>query len=176
LILRRKDFYDGALPSGNSVAFLDLLRLKEFTQDKFFDASIERFTKIAGGLLKSFPHMHPQLACAAEFLLSEPLEIVIVGAPDDPVTKAMLEDVRGRFLPGKIVLHAASGESADAIKSLVPLMESKLAMGGKATAFVCRQQICQLPSRDLASLKAQLDEATKRKAAPDADSSSEGSP
>ena len=161
LILRRQEFYDGALPSGNSVAFLDLLRLKELTQDGALDEPIARLRKIAGGLLRKSPHMHPQLACAAEFLLSDPLEIVIVGALDDPATKAMLAELRRRFLPGKVVGHADSAESADGMKSLVPLMEAKLAIGGNTTAFVCRQQVCRLPARDLAAFRRQLDEVTK---------------
>ena len=162
LILRRKEFYDGAVPSGNSVAFLDLLRLHELTQDKAFVEPIAKFKQIAccgaclcigivrclvGGLARRF----------------DPNWTKVQRKCDDSATKAMLADVRRRFLPGKVVLYAPTGEAADGMKELAPLLESKLAIGGRPTAFVCRQQVCQLPARDPDALTKQLDTATAPK-------------
>ncbi len=166
LILRRKEFYDGALPSGNSVALLDLLRLQEFTGDKVFEEPVKIFKKLAAGLVEKFPHMHPQLSCAIEYVLFDPLEIVVCGPAEDPVTRAMLKEIRGRFLPAKVVVHASTAEAATALSSLVPLTEAKIPIGGKPTAFVCRNRVCRLPARNLASLKRQLDEAVAKKKAP----------
>ena len=166
LILRRKEFYDGALPSGNSVALLDLLRLQEFTGDKVFEEPVKVFKKLAAGLVEKFPHMHPQLSCAIEYVLFDPLEIVVCGPAEDPVTRAMLKEIRGRFLPAKVVVHVSTAEAATALSSLVPLTEAKIPIGGKPTAFVCRNRVCKLPARNLASLKRQLDEAVTKKKAP----------
>jgi len=166
LILRRKEFYDGALPSGNSVALLDLLRLQEFTGDKVFEEPVKVFKKLAAGLVEKFPHMHPQLSCAIEYVLFDPLEIVVCGPAEDPVTRAMLKEIRGRFLPAKVVVHVSTAEAATALSSLVPLAEAKIPIGGKPTAFVCRNRVCKLPARNLASLKRQLDEAVTKKKAP----------
>jgi hypothetical protein len=156
LFVRRKELYDGAIPSGNSVAFLDLLRLAEITQDPAFSLPAARMTRIAARLVKDYPHNHPHLACALEFVLSDPLEVVVVGPLDDPAARGMLDEVRRRFLPGKVLLHAASQERAEAMRPLVPLMEAKLALGGKPTAYVCRRGVCKLPARDLEALRSQL--------------------
>ena len=160
LILRRKEFYDGAIPSGNSFALLDMLRLQEFTGDKAFDEPVRIFKQLAAGLVEKFPHMHPQLSCALEFALFDPLEIVVCGPPDDPMTRSMLKEIRGRFLPAKVVVYSASAEAAKSLSSLVPLMEAKMPIGGKPTTFVCRNRVCKLPARDLETLKRQLDEGT----------------
>ena len=165
LILRRKEFYDGALPSGNSLALLDMLRLQEFTADKVFEEPVKVFKGLAAGLVEKFPHMHPQLSCALEFILFDPLEIVVCGPLDDPRTRAMLKEIRGRFLPAKVVVHSASAEAAASLSSLVPLVEAKMPIGGKPTAFVCRRRVCKLPARDLATLRRQLDEMVAEKKA-----------
>ena len=110
--------------------------------------------------------MHPQLSCAIEYVLFDPLEIVVCGPAEDPVTRAMLKEIRSRFLPAKVVVHVSTAEAATALSSLVPLTEAKIPIGGKPTAFVCRNRVCKLPARNLASLKRQLDEAVTKKKAP----------
>ena len=161
LISRGKKFYDGAVPSGNSVAFSNLLRLHEFTGDKVFATTIEEFRGVAAALLAKSSQAYPQLLCALEYILHRPLEIVVVGPPADPTTVAMLKEIRRRFLPAKIVLHVRNGEEANAMAGLVPMLEYKTAIGGKPTVFVCRQRVCKLPARSLATLRKQLDEATR---------------
>ena len=161
LFARRKEFYDGAIPSGNSVAFLDLLRLYEFTTDKYFGTHVEKFKSVAAKQLTQSPQHHPQLLCAAEFLFQRPLEIVVVGPQSDARTQAMLGEIRGRFLPSKIVVHAEGAAAANAMSGLVPLLEAKMAIGGNPTTFVCRDRVCKLPARDLETLRKQLDEAGK---------------
>ena len=161
LITRSKKFYDGAVPSGNSVAFLDLLRLQEFTGDKVFEGPVEKFKGIAAGLLARAAHLHPQLLCGVEYILQQPLEIVVVGESSEPLTRSMIREVRRRFLPAKILLHVPDGKAANALANLAPVLEYKTAIGGKATTFVCRQRVCKLPARDLETLRKQLDEALK---------------
>ena len=165
LIFRQKNYYDGAVPSGASIALLDLLRLAELTTDKRFREPAELFLAQAAGFVRSQPHSHPQFACALEFFLSNPLEIVIVGPRESAETRALREEVWRRFLPGKVLVHTESKEAASSLASLVPLAESKLAIAGKPTAYVCRQQVCKLPAKTLAQLREQLDSAPTGSAA-----------
>jgi uncharacterized protein YyaL (SSP411 family) len=159
LIARQKEFYDGAVPSGNSVAFLVLLRLKELTTAKELEPPLEALEKLAGGLIAENPGSHPQLLAAAEYHLARPLAIVIAGASEAPATRAMVEEVERRFLPAKVVLHVESAEAAARLSALVPLVEGKLPLGGQPTAYVCRNQVCKLPARTLEALREQLEKA-----------------
>jgi len=158
-ISRRKELYDGAVPSGNAVAYANLLRLHRITGDDVLGAAIERFESLAGSLLRDDPTSHPQLLAAVELRLARPVEIVVLGAREDADTGALIDAIRKRFHPAKVVLFAESAESAKELTTLSPLFEAKIAIDGKATAYVCRDRVCKLPARDVDTLRKQLDEA-----------------
>jgi hypothetical protein len=156
LVVRSKEFYDGAVPSGNSIAFLDLLRLAELTEAGDFRKQAGEMERVWAGFLADAPGSHPAALRAALARLEGALEIVVIGPRDDSVTRALVEEAQRRFLPAKILLHAGSAEEAQALAKMVPLLEGKTALGGKPTAYVCRGGVCKLPARDLASLRAEL--------------------
>ena len=156
LIVRSKEFYDGAVPAGNSVAFGVLLRLYELTGRGDFETVLEEMERVSASFLGSSPSNYPRQLCAAYFLLSKPREIVVVGARGDATTEAMLSLIQRSFLPGKVVLHAEDAAAANALAELSPLCGGKVAIDGKATAYVCQGGVCQKPARDVATLKEQL--------------------
>ena len=90
---------------------------------------------------------------AIDFLAAAPREIVIAGEPTDPETRAMLETVRSRFLPQRVV--ALSGPNAD--PEMIPLLEGRPAPEEGARAFVCRNFVCKQPAETPEELAAQLD-------------------
>ncbi len=157
LIIPTVEFYDGAVPSGNSIAFLCLLRLAEITGDDTFRKAAARMEKTASALLEPSPEGHPLLLCGAAFLLAGAREIVIAGPASDPLTEAFTAEAHRRFLPAKVLLRVESAEGAARLAKLVPLLEGKLPLGGKPAAFVCRGGVCKLPARDLATFRAQLE-------------------
>ncbi len=157
LILRRKEFYDGAVPSGNSVAFLDLLRLVELTGDPDFAKKAAVLNTVAARLLSENPTQHPQLLVAAAFDLARPRQVAVVAPQDDPIGREMVLEVHRGFQPALVVARL-SAEEVDSLKSLLPFLEGKAAGGRKATAYVCRGGTCKLPAHDAATLARQLAE------------------
>jgi uncharacterized protein YyaL (SSP411 family) len=157
LIVRGKEFYDGAVPSGNSVALLDLLRLAEFTQDAAFRDAAQSLERAAAAVLARSPGSYPRLLCGVHYRLHGPREIVIAGAAGDPVAQAFRREVHARFLPSRILVSVRSAEEAKKLAPLVPLAEGKEPSEGKATAFVCRKMVCRLPSRDLEAFRKELE-------------------
>ena len=142
LLLRRKEYYDGALPSGNSVALQNLLRLTHFTGDpdlgkKALDLSLAAFT--AAG---EQPAGHTMLLCALDYAFGPTREIALVGEAEDSGIIEMLRTIRSRFLPNKTVLLVSSREIGEAI----PFAKDLVQLEGKATAYVCLDQVCQLPT------------------------------
>jgi hypothetical protein len=158
LIAPTREFYDGAVPSGNSVAFAFLLRLAALTGDAATVGVTRELEKALAPLLERSPEHHPKLLCAAAFLLAAPREVVIAGDPADPVTRSLLRAVRRRFLPALVITAVASHDAAEKLKALVPLVEGKGPIGGKPAAFVCRGGACKLPARDVEALERQLAE------------------
>ena len=140
LLLRMKEEYDGAEPSPNSVAALNLLRLAEMTGN---DSCRERAEKTMGAFsnsLERMPHAMPQMLCAFDFWLASKRRIVIAGSLENPDTQALLREVHRHFLPHKVLLLA--DPSAPGKAALIPMA---VPVEGKAAAYVCEGTTCLLP-------------------------------
>ncbi len=157
LLVRPMDGYDGALPSGNSVAMMNLMRLARMTGD----AALERqasdigraFSRDAVRQPSAFAHMMSALL----FAEGKSYEVVLVGEMDSADGKAMLRAIRSRYLPNKIVLWRSPGAASGEIAALAPYTRGQKAMHGKATAYVCENFRCRLPVTDPAQMLALLD-------------------
>jgi len=140
LVLRVKEDYDGAEPSGNSVAAMNLLRLARITNRAEFRESAERAFAAFGTRLSHAPVAIPQMLAACEFALGEPREIVFAGERGSGLFKELLREMHRRFVPNKVVLHAGP-----ALAGWVPGIEEMKARDAEASVYVCRNYACQLP-------------------------------
>jgi uncharacterized protein YyaL (SSP411 family) len=151
LLLRVKEDYDGAEPSGNSVAAMNLLRLARITGRADLAEAADKTLRAFGSQVAAQPVAAPQLLAAFEFASAAPQQIVVVGEKSGPDTAALLREIHGRFLPFQVTVLA----DADARRSLgahVPALDSMAAAKGRAAAYVCRDYTCQLPVTDPARL------------------------
>ncbi len=159
LIVRLKDPYDNATPSGNSVAVALLLRLSRLCDREDYRRAAEGTLRLYADIAARAPGAFPELLIALSAHLSPSREIAIVGAPGADDTRAMLRAVRERFLPGTVVAFldpAAAASDAAALQKLMPLLEGKTAIGGRATAYVCENYACAAPATSVEALVAQL--------------------
>ncbi len=145
ILLRKKEFYDGAVPSGNSVAMLNLLRLAHYTGDPALEEASEKIACVAVGAAGNRLVGHAMLLCALDFALGPSLEIVLAGDRHDEEIQRMLQAIRIRFLPNKIVLM----RSDEQIGTIAQFAKNMLPLDGRATAYVCSGQRCHLPTTDL---------------------------
>ncbi len=157
LLTREKPAYDGAEPSGNSVAVRNLLRLYLLTTDTSFLKRAEAALQAFAPVLNQAPNALSEMLSAVDFYLSEPKQIVLVTPASRGQAQPFLDALRTTFVPNH-VLAVATEQQASATSDTVALFEGKRAIAGKATAYVCRQQICKLPTSDPAVFRAQLDE------------------
>ena len=155
LIIRRKEFYDGAVPSGNAVAYLSLQRLDALIEDAELRKPLAALDAIAARLAKDAPLEHPLWLSGALRSIEPHLQIVIVGGRADPSAVAMLADVRRRWIPARALVTVEPGD-VEKVRATIPLLEGKTAIDGKATAYVCRRGVCRLPARDVETLRAEL--------------------
>jgi uncharacterized protein YyaL (SSP411 family) len=145
VLVRLRERYDDAEPSGNSVAACNLLRLAQMTDRKDFRDSADRALRSLAGKMAAEPSSAPQMLAAYEFSLSKPKQIVFVGGAG---LGAMLHELNSRFVPGKIVLLVDSEPSRKALGAYLPVLGSMTAKEGKATAYVCENYACKLPTAD----------------------------
>jgi len=157
LIAQTKELYDGALPSGNSIAALDLVRLGQLTMDKELQDHAGRLFQTFSGQANQASSAFPQLLIALDFWLGPLQEIVIAGDPTAADTQQMLQAVYGRFLPRAVLAVHPVGEAAQAVEALVPFIKEQQPLQGKATAYVCKNYVCHLPTTDPSQLVSLLD-------------------
>ncbi len=157
LLVRWKPADAGALPSANAIAVDSLLRLAELTgKDGYRRRAAETLRAFAPAIERA-PTRAPRLLGAVEFFLDQPFEIVVVSAgAADPRAQRLLEVARRRYLPNRVLVAAAEGRALARQRELIPLVESKVAIGGAATAYVCERGVCALPTGDPAVLARQL--------------------
>jgi uncharacterized protein YyaL (SSP411 family) len=157
LLVRSKEIYDGAVPSGNSVAALNLLRLGRITSNPALEARAAAISQTFSGQVSRSPVNFTQLLSAMEFGHGPSYEVVIAGTPGAVDTGNMLSALRGSYHPNKVViLHPADDGSSD-ITRLAPFIKSQTSRDGKATAYVCRNYACQAPTTEVDAMLVALE-------------------
>ena len=148
LLARRKEIYDGAVPSGNSVAMLNMLRLGRITADPEFEKRAAALGRAFSRSVADSQSASTMLMCAVDFAAGPSFEVVIAGARDGPDTNRLLASLRQRFIPNKVVLLNPSGAGENEIDGLPEYVRSYGLVNGKAAAYVCREYQCQAPVTD----------------------------
>jgi uncharacterized protein YyaL (SSP411 family) len=150
LITRPKEIYDGALPSDNSVSLFNFLRLSRLTGDPSFAERARLMTKAFAHEINWHPTAHTFFLMAVLSFQQAAKEIVIVGEREREDTKAMLNTINSRFLPGTLLLLRDPYE--DQLTSIAPYITDITMIDGKATAYVCENFQCQQPVNNIEKL------------------------
>ncbi len=148
LLSRTREGYDGAEPAPNSMAAMNLLRLAEFTNRADWREMGHRTISAFAARLQSDPEAVPALASALDFWLAPKKQILIAGDPKSRDTRELLRQVNSRFLPNKILLLADGGAGQQQLARLLPFVAGAHRMKDHATAYVCENYICKLPTTD----------------------------
>jgi len=149
LLVRKKEIYDGAIPSGNSVAMLNLLRLGRMTATSDLEEKAARIGIAFSGSVKQLPSAHTQLMVALNFGIGPCYEVVIAGKAQAEDTKAMVKALRTRFLPNKVLLLNPGERKSSKITKIAEFTKNQSSIDGRATAYVCMNYNCKLPTTDI---------------------------
>jgi len=155
LVTRPRDVYDNATPSGNSVAVEVMLRLALLLDRNDYRERAGEVLEEMGGGMEKIPSAFGRLLSALDFATSGTREIAIIGEPEAPDTKALIDTVYARYLPNKVVAGRAEDDAESA--GLIPLLAQRPARDNRATAYVCEGYACQAPTTDPEELARQLD-------------------
>jgi uncharacterized protein len=152
LVTRPKDVQDNAVPSGNSMAALVLLRLAALTGEGSYRTAAERALRLVVAFVARYPNGFANWLSAIDFALADVVELAIIGTPGDPQVERLIAPVRTGYRPNQVV---AIGDPAT---SVVPLLGGRFAIDGRPTAFVCRNFACRQPVTEPEALAAMLHE------------------
>jgi uncharacterized protein len=153
LIVRKKEVYDGALPSGNAVAMLNLLRLGRFTGDADLEDRAFKIQKAFSEQVREFPSGYTQFLSAVDFGLGASHDVVISGSLG---AKEMLDALRSRFSPNQVLVFRPAGEESAGIDAVASFAKNYASVNGKATAYVCSGRSCKDPTTEVKDLLALL--------------------
>lgn len=151
LITRPKEIYDGAIPSGNSVSALNLIRLARLTGEFKYEEKAHQLLKTFGGEIESFPKAYAFSLMSLLFLNEKGKEIIISTEGDRSSADEILEVLDDNFMPFTVsILYSPEKRS---IKSVIPFIEDYSSNSGKATAYVCSKSSCKSPVTELDDFK-----------------------
>ncbi|HLF18136.1 MAG TPA: thioredoxin domain-containing protein [Candidatus Omnitrophota bacterium] len=154
LIYRSKELYDGAIPSGNSVAALVMVRLYHISLDKKWQQRYEKLLTHFSAEVSQAPQAYTQMLMAFDFALGPSQEIVLSAGKDDKYNEALLEEIFQRFIPSRIVLsRRETDKSTKELLQLAPFVKDQLPINGKTTVYLCENHVCQLPVHEAQQLK-----------------------
>lgn len=157
LLVRQKDSYDGAIPSGSSVATMALLRLSLLLDNKSYRITAERTLQSLAANANKVPMAYMNLLNAADLLIHQPHEIAIVGTPGDESMLALIRCAYQTYTPGRVIAFSdPANPTSSLITARIPLMKDRTMINGKATAYVCQNFACKMPTNDVNVLAAQL--------------------
>jgi len=149
LIAREKPNHDGALPSGNAVATMNLIRLAAFTSNSNYLERAQRAFKTFAKIMTENPTAMAELNLALDSYLHPPKEVALIEPENAPGEADVFLDIfRRQYLPGRILAKASTGRDLRNQSRLIPLLQHKELRNNKTTVFVCQNKICKRPTDD----------------------------
>jgi uncharacterized protein YyaL (SSP411 family) len=148
LLVRKKEIYDGATPSCNSVAFENLVRLAHLTGDASSEQRASELSHFFSAAVHLSPSAHAWFLCALDSAIGPVHDLVIVGKRHADDTQAMIKAVRDHYLPWVMIVWRPPGDDDLQISCLAPFTRNLNAIGGNATAYICTGNTCRMPITD----------------------------
>jgi len=156
LIKQSKEIYDGAIPSSNSVALLNLIRLSHITGEANLAKKAEQIIGAFAKRIKAYPSAYTQFLAAFDFLIGPSKEIVVVESRNGRSYGPLVEAIRRQFVPNKVLLLRPADESGDRLAALVPFINDLRTDGDRPAVHICEKQSCQETITEVEQLGAAL--------------------
>jgi uncharacterized protein YyaL (SSP411 family) len=147
LLIHHKDFRDGAIPSGNSVAFLNLIKLSRMTGKTHYEEKAATLARAFSSHEEGTPSHNTMFLTALDFFIGPAYEIAIVGNPNSEETKNMLHAIRTRFVPNKVMLLKEVDQKD--LENLPGFTKDMKTIDNKTTVYICRNFVCNKPITEI---------------------------
>ncbi|MFO8020455.1 MAG: thioredoxin domain-containing protein [Promethearchaeia archaeon] len=148
ILTKQKEIYDSAIPSGNSVAMLNLLRLSLLTGNPELEEKAEYIARVFSESIRDNPVAHTQLLVAIDFALGPTFTLVISGDQSSNNTQAFLDKIHSEFLPNKALIYRPTDMESPQIDSIASYVESFSKQNEQTTAYICVDKTCKPPTND----------------------------
>jgi uncharacterized protein YyaL (SSP411 family) len=149
LLIRKKEIYDGAVPSGNSIMMLNLLKLAQLTENEEFKKRAEELERALSETIQKIPTGFAGFLCALDFKIGPSYEIVIAGEKGEHETDNFIDVLRQNFIPNRTLVLREDNEKTPELIKVIPSLKTKKMENNRATAYICLEGTCKAPTSDL---------------------------
>jgi uncharacterized protein YyaL (SSP411 family) len=149
LLTKQKEIYDGAIPSGNSIAMLNLLRLSYITGDHELEKKADILLRVFSEKIKANPLAYTQFLVAIDFALGPSYSLVVAGKTDAKDTNDLIKAILNEYLPNKVLMLRNIENSTPDIDKFSNFVEFFYNLDDMATAYVCINKTCKPPTHDI---------------------------
>lgn len=147
LIARTKDYYDNAIPSGNSIMLNLLVKFGKLTGNTKYSEMADKMLNGVSDVIRSAPTAFAEMLSAAMLAYKESYEIVIVG--DDKLASEMISQINQNYLPNMVLVYRQNDENDDKISEIADYTKQMYMVNGKSTVYVCKNFVCENPTNDI---------------------------
>jgi uncharacterized protein len=156
VLFKQKEIYDGAIPSGNSVALLVLIKLSKITGRSDLNELTFKLGETFSGTVSKHPSAYTFFLSAFDFLIGPSFEIIIVGKSSDDISKIQ-KLLNSKFIPNKILLYKPT-DREDEINLIAPFLTHYKEIDGKTTIYICKNYECKQPVTSVEEMMRLIDE------------------
>jgi uncharacterized protein len=161
ILVRKKEIYDGAIPSCNSIAFENLVRLASLTGDPDLERRASDLSRCFAPAVKQSPSAYTGFLCALYHALGPSYDIVIAGNRESDATRSMIQALRDHYLPDVVVLYLPGDNLRSRLIHVAPFTGNLNSAVITATAYVCSSHTCAVPTDDVHRMLELLNERTR---------------
>jgi len=147
LLVRTKEIYDGAIPSGNSIALLNLLQLSKITADADLEKKADDLVRAFSSTIKRIPSSFSQFMSGLLYSINTSYEIIVAGKTSDAYV--ILDEINQHFIPNKIVLFRSTDRKSPDIIEIAKYTENYNEIDGKPAIYICSNYTCKSPITDV---------------------------
>ncbi|MFA6362911.1 thioredoxin domain-containing protein [Methanoregula sp.] len=147
VLIRKKELYDGAVPSANSLAMENLVRLSRLTGETAPEREADNLARWAGEAVNEHPAGYTRFLCALDYATGPATEVVICGKRDADDTRILIDAINKQYLPSLTIL-LLEPDFSQTLAAIAPFTRDLEAKCGKATAFLCSGHSCAQPTTD----------------------------
>lgn len=145
LLVRTKEIYDGAIPSGNSVMLYNLIRIARMTSASIYENYANNLLDYFSEYVRKAPSGSSLFLSAFEFMIGPSFEIIVAGDRKDPETQNILNSIKQKFIPSKVMIVKDAANS----EFLLPYLKPYRQINSKPTIYVCKNFQCEQPTTDI---------------------------
>src|SRR4030042_3353532 len=149
LIIRKRQVYDGACPSANSVAIVNMLRLARLTGSIDLEERAAEIGRAFSGIIRQMPSAYTQFMTAVDFAIGPSYELVIAGRSGSDDTREMIKALRRPFIPNMVTILRPIEEKEPGIDRLAGFVKDHIGINDRATAYVCLNNSCRAPTTEV---------------------------